>query len=59
MTHPGMAPIFSDALETSPGTYKAPVNFTMGGDWVLLFHVTLADGSKLEKQADVKGVESR
>lgn len=59
MTHPGMAPVFSDAQETRPGDYEARIDFTMGGDWVLLLHVTLADGSKFDKQVDVKGVESR
>ena len=59
MAHPGMAPVFSDAHETSPGSYEAHVNFSMGGDWVLLLHVTLADGRKFDKQVDVKGVESR
>jgi len=58
MTHPGMAPVFSDAQEARPGAYEAPINFTMGGDWVLLFHVTLADGRKFERQVDVKGVQS-
>ncbi len=59
MSHPGMAPVFSDAAETAPGSYRAPLAFTMGGDWVVLFHITLADGRKIEEQIDVKGVESR
>jgi YtkA-like len=58
MDHPGMAPVFADAAETAPGSYRAQLNFTMGGDWVVLFHITLADGRKIEKQMDVKGVES-
>jgi YtkA-like len=58
MDHPGMAPIFSDAVEVSPGSYRAPLNLTMGGDWVVLFHITLSDGRKVERQMDVKGVES-
>ena len=58
MNHPGMAPVFSDAVEVSPGSYKAPLNLTMGGDWVMLFHITLSDGRKAEREMDVKGVES-
>ncbi|HUB52341.1 MAG TPA: FixH family protein [Terracidiphilus sp.] len=58
MSHPGMAPVFADAQEISPGTYKASLNFTMGGDWVVIFHITLSDGRKVERQMDVKGVES-
>ena len=59
MNHPGMAPVFSDAVETGPGSYRAPLTFTMGGDWVVLAHITLADGRRIERQWDVKGVESR
>jgi len=59
MDHPGMAPVFSDAEETAPGSYRAPLSFTMGGDWVVLLHIMLADGRKIEKQWNVKGVESR
>ena len=58
MNHPGMAPVFSDATETSQGSYKAMLNFNMGGDWVVLFHITLSDGRKIERQMDVKGVAS-
>jgi hypothetical protein len=57
MTHPGMAPVFADAVEGAPGSYKAAINFTMGGDWVVLFHITLSDGRRIERQMDVKGVE--
>jgi hypothetical protein len=28
----------------------------MAGDWVILLHVTLPDGKKLERQFDVRGV---
>lgn len=58
MDHPGMAPVFSSAEETAPGSYRAPLTFTMGGDWVVLLHITLADGRRIERQWNVKGVES-
>lgn len=58
MNHPGMAPVFADATETAPGDYRAKLDFSMGGDWVVLFHITLSDGRKVERQMDVKGVES-
>lgn len=57
MSHPGMAPVFADAIEIAPGDYRANLNFTMGGDWVVLFHITLSDGRKSERQMAVKGVE--
>ena len=56
MAHPGMAPVFGDATETAPGVYTARLNFTMPGDWVVLLHIRLADGSKIERQIDVRGV---
>ncbi len=58
MNHPGMAPVFADAVEVMPGDYKAAMNFTMGGDWTILFHIALRDGPKVERQMDVRGVES-
>jgi hypothetical protein len=58
MSHPGMSPVFAEAKEMTPGSYRAPINFNMGGDWVVLLHITLADGRKIERQIDVKGVQS-
>lgn len=58
MSHPGMAPIFGTVEETGPGSYQAHLNFNMGGDWVVLLHIRLADGRKIEKQFDVRGIES-
>ena len=59
MNHAGMEPVFAATKETEPGTYKAPLKFTMGGDWFVLVTGTLADGRKLEKKIDVPGVKSR
>ncbi len=56
MTHPGMSPVFGDAKEIEPGRYQANLDFTMGGDWVILTHIKLANGEKVERQMDVHGV---
>lgn len=56
MSHPGMAPVFGSAMETEPGYYEGRLQLTMPGDWVILEHITLADGRKVERQVDVKGV---
>jgi hypothetical protein len=56
MSHPGMSPRFAEAKETDPGRYEARLEFAMAGDWVILLHVTLSDGKKLERQFDVRGV---
>jgi hypothetical protein len=56
MSHAGMSPRFADAKEADPGRYHAHLEFQMAGDWVILLHITLPDGRKLERQIDVRGV---
>jgi hypothetical protein len=56
MSHPGMSPLFAETQETEPGRYEAHLEFQMAGDWVILLHVTLPGGKKLERQIDVRGV---
>jgi hypothetical protein len=56
MTHAGMSPQFAEAKETTAGSYQAHMEFQMAGDWVILVHVTLPNGRKLERQIDVSGV---
>ena len=58
MSHPGMSPIFAEAKEITPGSYRAPIDFSMGGDWVVLLHIKLPDGRRIERQTDVRGVLS-
>lgn len=59
MTHAGMTPVFGEAQEVSPGQYHGQVTLSMGGDWVVLMHITLPDGKKIEEQMDVPGVQSK
>jgi hypothetical protein len=56
MSHAGMAPVLAEASEIEPGRYQAHLAFGMAGDWVILLHVTLPGGQKLERQIDVSGV---
>jgi hypothetical protein len=58
MNHAGMRPVFADAVETKPGQYEATLELTMGGDWFVLVNATLADGRKLSRKVDVRGVKS-
>lgn len=58
MSHPGMQPVFSTARELAPGSYLAALEFTMGGDWILIVDVKLPDGRSVEKQIPVPGVRS-
>lgn len=57
MSHAGMSPAFAQAQEEQPGRYEAHLNFKMAGDWVILLHVTLPGGKKLERQIEVRGVD--
>jgi hypothetical protein len=56
MSHAGMSPKFAEATERETGLYQAHLEFQMAGDWVILLHVTLPGGKKLERQIDVRGV---
>jgi YtkA-like len=58
MTHPGMKPVFGEAGEVGAGRYRASLEFTMGGDWIILVRVDLPDGQKLEREFEVKGVQT-
>jgi hypothetical protein len=56
MSHPGMQPRFAKATEWEPGRYRARLEFPMAGDWVILLHITLPGGKRVERQFDVRGV---
>jgi hypothetical protein len=57
MTHAGMAPVFGEAIEIAPGRYQSPLTLQMAGDWVILLHITLSNGTKLESQFNLPGVQ--
>jgi hypothetical protein len=56
MTHAGMAPTFAEAHETTKGKYRATLDFSMSGDWIIVVNVVTKGGKKIEKQLEVKGV---
>lgn len=58
MSHPGMAPVLSEAREIAPGRYQSIMKLSMAGDWYVLVHVTLPDGRELDQQIEIKGVTS-
>ena len=48
MTHAGMVPVISEALETEAGLYETKdFEFTMAGDWILTTVIKTDDGKKL------------
>ncbi len=56
MSHAGMAPIFADATEVEAGRYRTSMELTMAGDWIVMVHLTLVDGTKVDRQFEIKGV---
>lgn len=58
MTHPGMTPVFATAREVEPGRYEAPLELTMGGDWIVLVDARLRDGRTLQRELPLPGVRS-
>jgi hypothetical protein len=59
MSHAGMAPVLADATEVEKGNYRAMIELSMAGDWIVEAHVTLADGRKLDQQFEINGVASQ
>jgi hypothetical protein len=53
MSHPGMAPVFPAVTEQGDGVYQLHLQFTMGGDWILLVTGLLPDGRKFSHQIDI------
>src|SRR5215216_266826 len=56
MTHAGMVPAFADVTEFEPGRYRANMELSMAGDWLIVVHLTLPDGSTVDRQFEIKGV---
>jgi hypothetical protein len=56
MSHAGMTPVFAEATETGNGGYRATIDLSMAGDWLVVAHIALIDGRKLERQFEINGV---
>jgi hypothetical protein len=57
MSHAGMGPVSVEAKEIQAGKYRGTLQLTMAGDWIVLVHVTLPDGQKLQRQIEINGVK--
>lgn len=49
MTHAGMVPILAETENGDKGLYQIPIEWSMGGDWIITVQVTLPDGTVAEK----------
>ena len=48
--------MLAKANEVQPARYESNLSLGMAGDWVVLWHGTLPDGEKLERQFNVRDV---
>ena len=58
MSHPGMAPLVVIATERGDGLYEAELQFSMGGDWILVVEGSLSNGARVHHRIDVPNVRS-
>jgi hypothetical protein len=49
MTHVGMIPVLAEAAGGDSGLYQTPIEWTVGGEWVLTIRAALPDGVIAEK----------
>jgi hypothetical protein len=56
MNHAGTTPSHATVRESGGGFYRAQLELTMRGDWVIVVDADLADGRALERTFDVRGV---
>jgi hypothetical protein len=59
MTHAGMVPVHAEASDEGDGRYLvSEFQFTMGGDWILLLRIRLADGTEAVRRHEVRVIGS-
>ena len=56
MSHPGMTPVVTPLTEQADGTYQAPLQFTMAGDWILVVSGEAPGVGPITRQLEVAGV---
>ena len=56
MAHPGMAPVTSDVIDISAGSYQSTLRLPMPGDWVFVVSGQLPDGRRITREIQVPGV---
>jgi hypothetical protein len=53
-----MRPVFGDAREVSPGRYQGTLDLPMPGDWIVLFHITLANGQTIDREIKIQNLQA-
>ena len=50
MSHAGMTPVMADGAAGKDGVYRAPLTWTMAGDWYVDVKATLTDGRTINRR---------
>ena len=58
MSHAGMPPVFGEITELAPGRYQGKLDLDMRGDWIVLFHITLASGKTFDEQVELRNIKA-
>lgn len=58
MAHAGMKSSFATLQHRADGTYEGSLDWTMGGDWIVIVRVTPPSGTVVEQRFPVAGVRS-
>ena len=58
LSHPGMSPVFGEAKEIALGRYQSRLDFSMQGDWTVLFHITLQSGRSFDRQLNIRNMQA-
>lgn len=53
MVHEGMMPIEATAAAGEDGVYRAPIRWTMAGEWTVTVEVTVNDGRQATRTFDI------
>jgi hypothetical protein len=53
MDNPGMVPVLTQVDGGDGGTYRAPIEWTMAGDWIVTVEATLDDGRRTIQTFDL------
>ena len=54
MNHGGMAPVLADGVESDPGVYRIPWEWTMAGDWLVDVTLRSAEGAEVTQTVDIR-----
>jgi hypothetical protein len=54
MSHAGMTPVVADSAASKDGVYRAPLTWTMAGDWYVDVSFTLPHGQKITRRFPVQ-----